>query len=573
MDRYPLTVAGELVTATVVLYDVVDSTRIRTDLGDGEAERLLRDLEQKLAGLVAEHGGEVVKGTGDGQLLLFRSATAALAAACAIQRANSGLALRLGVSAGDVRRTEFDIHGTPAAEVARLCADAQPGERMWRRTLGGATQLAVLAGEPGAGKTRLAVEFARRLATNATLLAGRCERQGSARFGPLLDAMEGHLRVSPTDPGAPDVSAAERILARVMPHLTEQGVEPSPDLEDPSLEEYRLGRAVIDVVSTLARRSPVLMVLDDVQWAGDATRHLLSRMFRSLPSDRVMVILTCRDTADDLDPETSAWLESLRRSHDMSVVSMAGLSQEDVAVLAERALGSVRGGEVQSALFERSGGNGFFASELLRELVIGIPSSVPATVSGLVMERLARLPGDVAELLTAGALLGLEFVAGVAARSVGLDQAATRAAITQAMGARLILEVGFDRYQFAHALITAALEEQLSRSDRARLHRSLAEVLEMDDSDSASVARHLVAAIPAVSADRARNAAVTAAEDALGGVRYDEAARLFGLAVAAAEDDGTHGTSGARNLGQRSVEGQQIDGGPRTPRQGIATSR
>jgi class 3 adenylate cyclase len=90
-----------LTTAIVLLYDVVGSTRLRGKLGDVEAERVLRALDQRVSEVVTGGRGEIVKGTGDGQLAIFTAAGDALTAAGAIHRAAQSLTLRMGISAGD----------------------------------------------------------------------------------------------------------------------------------------------------------------------------------------------------------------------------------------------------------------------------------------------------------------------------------------------------------------------------------------------------------------------------------------------------------------------------------------
>ncbi len=125
-------------TATIVFTDLVGSTELRTRLGDGVADELRRAHDQLLSGAVDEHGGTVVKGLGDGILAAFGAAADAVAASTAIQRAIDRanrrvddarrLAVRVGVSAGDVSWEDGDCHGTPVVTAARLCDRAVGGQ-------------------------------------------------------------------------------------------------------------------------------------------------------------------------------------------------------------------------------------------------------------------------------------------------------------------------------------------------------------------------------------------------------------------------------------------------------------
>ena len=120
-------------TATILVTDLVGSTELRVALGEERAEALRRVHDQLLAAAVAAHGGEVVKGLGDGVLALFTGAAGAVSAAVAIQQAigahverhpGDRLSVRVGISAGDVTLEDGDCFGTPVVEAARLCAEA-----------------------------------------------------------------------------------------------------------------------------------------------------------------------------------------------------------------------------------------------------------------------------------------------------------------------------------------------------------------------------------------------------------------------------------------------------------------
>jgi class 3 adenylate cyclase/tetratricopeptide (TPR) repeat protein len=123
-------------TATILVTDLVGSTELRSRIGDEHAERLRRLHDRLSRSAVETHGGVVVKGLGDGVLASFPEASAALAAAVAIQQAADAhtrrhpdlpLVLRVGLSAGDVTVDAGDCFGTPVVEASRLCAAAEGG--------------------------------------------------------------------------------------------------------------------------------------------------------------------------------------------------------------------------------------------------------------------------------------------------------------------------------------------------------------------------------------------------------------------------------------------------------------
>src|SRR2546423_6341443 len=123
-------------TATILVTDLVGSTETRVRLGEDRAEDVRRAHDALLAEQAAAHGGNVIKGLGDGVLVAFAGAAEALAAAVAMQQALDAyrgrdgvvLSMRVGLSAGDVTFEDGDCFGTPVIEAARLCAVADPGQ-------------------------------------------------------------------------------------------------------------------------------------------------------------------------------------------------------------------------------------------------------------------------------------------------------------------------------------------------------------------------------------------------------------------------------------------------------------
>src|SRR5205807_1332355 len=123
-------------TVTVLVTDLVGSTELRVALGEDGAEKLRRRHDALLGQAVTGHQGTLVKGLGDGVLALFPSAADAIAAAVEMQqsvdaewaRSDAPVAIRVGVSGGDVTLEDGDCFGTPVVEASRLCAVAQGGQ-------------------------------------------------------------------------------------------------------------------------------------------------------------------------------------------------------------------------------------------------------------------------------------------------------------------------------------------------------------------------------------------------------------------------------------------------------------
>ncbi len=122
-------------TATILFTDVVGSTALRARLGDTAADDLMRRHEGLLADIVAEHGGSIVKGLGDGIMATFGGSADAVLAAIGVQREmlranrrapdDRRFEVRVGISAGDITWAEGDCHGTPVVTASRLCNSAE----------------------------------------------------------------------------------------------------------------------------------------------------------------------------------------------------------------------------------------------------------------------------------------------------------------------------------------------------------------------------------------------------------------------------------------------------------------
>lgn len=123
-------------TATILVVDLVGSTELRAAIGEDAAEDLRRRFDRLVADVVAENGGTLVKGLGDGALATFAGAAAAVAAAVGLQqgvevmarRERQDLAVRVGLSAGDVTVEDGDTFGVPVVEASRLCGAAASGQ-------------------------------------------------------------------------------------------------------------------------------------------------------------------------------------------------------------------------------------------------------------------------------------------------------------------------------------------------------------------------------------------------------------------------------------------------------------
>ncbi|MEV0234439.1 BTAD domain-containing putative transcriptional regulator [Nonomuraea sp. NPDC050786] len=378
----------------------------------------------------------------------------------------------------------------------------------------------LITGEPGIGKTRLAEELVSRAhARGFTVAVGRCAAtEGAPAFWPWVTVLE---RLADTLPPLP---------ADVRANLPGVGSATGTDPEGSRFRTYDAAARALT-----AGRRPVLVVLDDLHWADRSSLRLLSYLAEYVLDGKLAVVGTARDWPQPQGALAEAF-EALSRRQAVRL-PLSGLSASDLAEL------TPAGTDVH-ALRDRTNGNPFFVTELMRYLEAGSPGrgTLPLGVRDVVLGRVNRLPEPSAELLRVAAVAGREFDVAIVAEAAGLDLEAALDRLEPAMAADLVAEGRPGRFLFVHALVQEALTEVVPVLRRARLHAAVAAAIESRTGGSASdrlaaAAHHWFEAIPAGHTARAWRAAWRAAEEAKRLRAYDAALELLERAERVAEDD------------------------------------
>ncbi len=363
-------------------------------------------------------------------------------------------------------------------------------ERVWNEALGGDARVALLAGEPGIGKTTVAGELARRVhAAGAAVLYGRCVEQVLVPFQPWVEALEGLLGDLPPGEAEHWLTAHDGALARLLPA---RGGESAPEHGAPA--RYLAFESVRGLLEHTAAARPVLLVLDDLHWIDPDSAALLRHLTGSLVRARLLVLVLARE--HELNAGAAETLAELRRAGPLLHEALAGLDDEAVAALLAR-----RGVDVAAAsrYRERTGGNPFFLEELLRderERDSGAEGP-PAGVRDVVDRRLARLADTTREVLALAATVGLRFDLRGLAAAGDWPSGELLDALDEAIAAGLVVSGADERFAFAHSLVAEAIVSALPASRRARLHLQVADALEASGVASPGlVASHLQAAGP-----------------------------------------------------------------------------
>jgi tetratricopeptide (TPR) repeat protein len=421
---------------------------------------------------------------------------------------------------------------TEATEAGR------PGQSGSQRATSG--RVVLLTGDPGIGKTRLAAEIARRAhAGGAFVLAGRSPQEALVPYQPFVEALRQYFMSVPFNELRASAREYGSELARLIPELRRRAPELPPPLDgEPETERYRLFEAVVGLLTEISTSAPVLLVLDDLQWADRPTLLLLRHLARASNSGKVLVLGSYRATEARINGFADA-LAELRRERLVTQIEVVGLAEVETAELVRIRAGGQPAASFCRALHEETEGNPFFIEEIVRHLAeAGVQTDhagaralqrfgLPEGVKDVIARRLTRLDAEAMEWLRVAAVIGRDFDAGLVERVVSLDEDAFLNALDEALATGLVVEspANTGRYSFSHALIRETLYEGMSAPRRARTHRRVGEALETSGGDRhlTALALHFTRAAGPEDAEKAIEYAIRAGEQATTMLAHEEA--------------------------------------------------
>ncbi len=387
----------------------------------------------------------------------------------------------------------------------------------WGAAVAGQPGLVTIVGEAGIGKTALA-EFlaAEATADGGTVLRTRCyETERSLFLQPIVEA------IAPVVASA-SASALRQLLgehaaaaAGLLPEVAAILGPPPPGRGSMEMERRRAFEAVRAFLRGLAERNPVLVLVDDLQYAGQSTVELMHFLGREPTGARLLVVATVRA---ENDAQIGAALAPVARR-----AEVGPLGPDAVAQLA-RAAGQ---GELADRILEQTRGHTLFVVAVLRALTSG-DAGVPESLRTAVQARVRRAGPPVEALLRAAAVLGATVDPLTLGGMLDLVPAAAVELCEAALEARLLVVSGRD-YEFANDLIREVLYASTPEPTRLAHHRRAADLLV---SQPESLARHAAAAGDWL---RAARAWLRAGQDAMGRFAASDAAALATQALEAGE--------------------------------------
>jgi DNA-binding CsgD family transcriptional regulator len=404
--------------------------------------------------------------------------------------------------------------------------------------LAGRGRLVLCTGEAGVGKTRLAEEAATLAAARGMPVAwARAADRGSS-------PPYGLWRLVLDEPAvrAADAPSRADLWSAVFGDAERPALAGGADSS--SAQRFALFAEVRRRLAEAARPGGLLLVLDDLQWADQASAVLLADVVRQLRGTAILLIATYRasgtaaDTSAGLLPRLSADANTER-------VDLSGLPTHAVGDML-LAAGLPASDEQAEEVHSETGGNPFLVRELARALGEqgrGEPAPVPGRVVDVTAHRLGQVSGPARALLQTAAVAGNNFSAGVVARMLDVPVLALLGPIEECLAAGFLL--AGDRpgdQRFYHALVRSAVAAQLGASERRRLHAAAADAIEALYEGQlhphlAEVARHRVEASLPGDRTRAVSACTAAAEVAMEELAFEEAVRLYRQALSVGEEE------------------------------------
>lgn len=416
----------------------------------------------------------------------------------------------------------------------------------------GAGKMVLIEGEPGIGKTRLAEEFFRR--SKASIARGTAhELEHHLPYQPVISALrslilsERWARIKPTL----DLSLFWRgELNRLIPDLFHESASTEAALATGS--ESRLWEAVNQFFLSISRIRPVILFIDDIQWADESTLSLLGYLSRQMGTG-FNILVTARPVP--VRSPAATLIQSLIRSDRLCRIPLSRLTTSGVFAATEK-LTTQPNPMLSQWLAERSEGNPYILVELVRSLrdqdIISASGGVdadklsrtmlvPPSVYGLVASRLAMLSESARRVVDAAVAAGRDFELEVVTHAAGLSHEAGLDAVDELRSSGLIRELlpdtpshpTADQFTFEHNLILEVAYQEVGEARHRLMHRKVAEAIELlhrseIDRWAGVLSFHYR---EANNIDRAAGYAYTAGKQAARLSAWKEAISFYGLAL------------------------------------------
>jgi transcriptional regulator with XRE-family HTH domain len=421
--------------------------------------------------------------------------------------------------------------------------------------LDGNGMLVLLVGEPGVGKTSICSELASYAASRGMAIHfGHLYEEGflSVPYLPFVEVLREYVLEHSVAQLRGELGTLAADVGRILPEICEKlGVDPRPT-RDPEEDRWRLLSAVADFLRAAARRCPLMLILEDLQWADRGTLDLLVFLSRRLAGRPLLVVCTYRDVEVDRAHPLAAALVELRRGPGVARIPVRGLDVNDVREMVASLIGEEVDIAFAEAVQQQTEGNPLFVQEIARYLVeeglmgqwragagVSLSPRVPEGVRDVIGKRLSKLSPECNQALSSAAVIGREFGLPTLRQVTDLDDEVLLEALEQAQRVRVVDDAsqpGEVRFRFSHALFRQTLYEELFTPRRLRLHQRVARALETRytsnlEEHAAELSEHFAQSTEVADLDKARQYAELAAASATRVSAHGEAVRQLSSAL------------------------------------------
>ena len=430
--------------------------------------------------------------------------------------------------AGTINRDE--VHGEDLAPVAQspfVGRDLELNQlhEAWNTAREGRAHLLLVTGEPGIGKSRLAMELGRRVRAEGHVVASAraYEAAGRLPWGPVVDllrsdALRSHIDTLDT------VWRAE--LARLLPELLDDSEPSGPSQSGDLAQRHRLFDAVNRAITVGDR--PRLLIVDDLQWCDAETIELIGFVVRSGQTAPVLIVGTVRSEEIPEHHPLVGLVDALGHDQAVTTVPLDRLDEATTATLAARlSAEDTIDQKLAARLWIETEGNPLFVIEALRAGISsdGSQALITPTMRAVLRARLGQLPEGARRLAEVAAVIGRPFSVGLMVSATGIGEHELVDHVDELWRRRIIRDQGLT-YDFSHDKLRAVGLEMVSPARRRQLHRAVAEAIAVEFQNNIDAAGPQLAAHydqagmvePAIDAYRmagARAVAVSALDEAV----------------------------------------------------------
>ncbi len=368
-------------------------------------------------------------------------------------------------------------------------------QHCWRRVTEGEAHVALIMGEPGIGKSRLAEKLFDWCAGSlkGTTIRARCYfAQGQLAYGPIAEL----LRADPMRAVRTQLPLSQLIeLARVLPEILAEnpGISPPPPLTE-SWQRLHLYEAMNAVFRKIPK--PLLLVIDDLQWCDRHSFEWMHSLFASGAAKGILVVGTARIEETGRDHALQGLVRELRQAGQISELELAPLTIEETEALAAEVATHKCDPAFLSGLYKTTKGNPLFLVESIRASIEGDgdQQSVPPRVQAVIGARFAQLSPAAYELAGLAAMIGRPFSFELLAKATDWDEESLSRALEELWQRRIIDGQGPAIYDYTHDLLREVANAELSPIRRRSLHQRIARALEeLHGADPASISARLAA--------------------------------------------------------------------------------